>query len=141
VETLRATDLDESNKGQQGCLSNLKFLCEKLDAAAAAIFQKLPNTTPSLADLATAFRFESVQAVLDDISTTSANKRRRIDQLHWTTVARSLREFHISSKRQKLPSQPLQPGYIDEASTADCLRKECKEGRTHASWQQERRQS
>lgn len=94
--------------GQQSILSNLKFLCEKLDAAAApAIFQKLPSTPPSLADLATAFRSERVQAVLDDISTTPANRKRRIDQLHWGTVARSLWQFHTSSKRQKLPPQPL----------------------------------
>lgn len=56
---LRKEDLDGSNKGQQSSLSNLKFLCERLDAAAAATFQKLPNSTSSLTDLATAFRSES----------------------------------------------------------------------------------
>jgi hypothetical protein len=45
----------------------------------------LQKATPALfylADLATAYRSESVQAALHDISTTAGNKKRRVDQFH-----------------------------------------------------------
>lgn len=111
-KTLKKADLDRSNQGQSGCLSNLKLLCEMLDAAAAPTIYhtKLPSSTPSLTDLATAFKSESVQAVLDDISTTSKNRKRRLDEIRWNTAARALREFHIPKRKRKTPPQIFQPG-------------------------------
>jgi hypothetical protein len=61
--------------------------------AATIIFKKLPRP-PSLADLAMAFRLKIVQAVPEDISTTSGNRKRGIDELHWNSFAPSLRTLH-----------------------------------------------
>jgi hypothetical protein len=76
--------------------------------------QKAANFSFSSRPLVTAFKLESVQAGLDEISTTSGNGKRRIDELHWNVIARSLREFHNPNKRQKL--QPKTPSQFFQSS-------------------------